>query len=114
MNKRQRKKREKKYLPVIADEFNLMTMTQEELKQAMKDYLKFREKYAFCKHYRDLKNAKKNHKFYIQYFYPTGKQFNDYMQKVASISCSRRGKPIIVKQSVEDFSVKNTLKKQGD
>ncbi|MEK5358061.1 hypothetical protein [Paenibacillus sp. FSL L8-0709] len=38
MKKRQYKKNQKKYIPVIADEFNLMLMTDEEREQAWKGY----------------------------------------------------------------------------
>ncbi|MEY8345577.1 hypothetical protein [Niallia circulans] len=49
MNKRQRKKRMKKYLPIIADEVNLLSMTDNEREQAFKDYENFKEKFAYKK-----------------------------------------------------------------
>lgn len=81
MNKRQRKKKEKKYLPIIADEFNLMTMTEEEREQAMKDYDKFREKYAFCKTYKQLKEGKP-----LRYYFPTGQQFTNSMRELSGVT----------------------------
>lgn len=59
MKKRQYKKNQKKYILVIADEFNLMLMTDEERKQAWKGYEEYRRRYAFRKKYSDLK--KLNH-----------------------------------------------------
>jgi hypothetical protein len=55
MNKRQMKKKQKKYLPIIADESNLMTMTDSEKNKADEDFNKFRERYAFRKKYNDMK-----------------------------------------------------------
>ncbi|CAK7051879.1 hypothetical protein [Tissierella sp.] len=55
MNKRQRKKRNKKYLPVIADEVNLISMSDEEYKNAIDGYKDFRKKYAYRKKYKNLK-----------------------------------------------------------
>lgn len=75
MKKRQRKKNEKKYITIIADEFNLLTMSDEEREKAYKDYMKFRQLYAFKKKYRDLKNAK-----HLIYYFPVGHSIQQKIQ----------------------------------
>lgn len=82
MNKRQRKKREKKYLPVIADEYNLLTMNEQEREEAWKEYYKFRKRYAFCKTYKELKEGKP-----LRYYFPCGEQYNKFISQL-SRSCS--------------------------
>jgi len=96
MNKRQAKKKRKKYLPVIADEFNLITMTNEEKESAIADYMKFVEKYAYRKHYRDLKGK------CLYYSYPSSKAMAETFRKLASVARKTNSKPIMVTQSLDD------------
>lgn len=98
MNKRQRKKKEKKYLPIIADEFNLLTMTDEEREKAFADYEKFREKYAYRKRYKDLKKGKR-----LRYYYPIGKKYAESLTELNNITRSGESKPITVTQSLDDL-----------
>lgn len=79
MNKRQKKKKEKKYLLIIADEFNLLTMTEEEKKEAFKGYNRYRERFAYRKRYKDLKNDKP-----LQYYFPVGRNFSNAMSVLSN------------------------------
>lgn len=64
VRKRQKKKNSKKYLRIFLDEAPLLYMTIEERQIAHKEYLKYLEKYAFRKQYKDLKDQK-NTLYYI-------------------------------------------------
>lgn len=99
MNKRQRKKNQNKFLPIHADESNLLTMTEEEQKQAWIDYLKFRERHAYCKKYRRLKEFKKNSKQKMVFYqFPESKTTSDFLKEISNV-CRR--KPI-EKRGVRD------------
>ena len=96
MKKRQRKKNEQKYLPVFADEFNLMTMTSAEQEQVLKDMEAFRKRQAFRKRYKDLKEGKP-----LRYFFPLGDSFKGNLQEISKLG---KKKPYLtVTQSSEDF-----------
>lgn len=95
MNKRHRKKREQKYLPVIADEVNFCTMTKEEIAQAIKDKEEYRKKYGYRKKYKDLKGK------CLIYYYPMGKEHRNWMLKVAN-RCRKKSSYTIT-QSINDF-----------
>lgn len=108
MNKRQKKKKEKKYLPIIADEANLLTMTPEERKKAHDDYKRFREKYAYRKKYRDLKTGET-----LRYFYPTGKKYTDALIKLSKVGNSANGENaqfVTVTQSIRTINDKTDIK----
>lgn len=81
MRKRQRKKNEKKYLPVICDEFNLILMTAEEREEAWRQYESFRKKYAFRKRYKDLKKQR-----CIYFYMPMSKSVSAFFQSIAQRS----------------------------
>ena len=98
MNKRQLKKKQNKYLPVIADEITLLTMTEEERKKAFKEFLRFRERFAYRKRYKDLKRKKA-----LVYVYPIGKKFSETLQKTSNLARGPR-KTLEVTQSLEDFN----------
>ncbi|MCM3443978.1 MULTISPECIES: hypothetical protein [Metabacillus] len=97
MKKRQKKKNKKKYLPIIADEFNLTTMTREELEQANKDYQEYRERYAFRKKYKDLNEGKS-----LYHSFPVGQKVTNTLKELSSIARSAR-KSSTVTQSIDDF-----------
>jgi hypothetical protein len=101
MNKRQLKKRNKKCLPVIADEFNLITMTNKEREEAVTDYLMFVRKYAYRKHYKDLKMTGK----YLIYAYPVSKSMREAFSKLSSFKRIPRSQSnmTVATQSVDDF-----------
>lgn len=100
MHKRQKKKNKKKYLPIIADEAYLLTMTDEERTSADKDYMAYRERYAFRKKYKDLKHGKPLH-----YYFPLGQKFSESMKELSTVA-RRNRKPntgTTVSQSIKDF-----------
>lgn len=80
MNKRQAKKEHKKVIYPLIDEFNLLTLNEEEYKQAMKEFYEYAYKHLHYKHYRDKnKPYIKNH---IPIFsFPVGKAFSEYITK---------------------------------
>lgn len=84
MNKRQRKKQEKKYLPIIADEGNLLTMTPRERMKAWSDYKKFREKYARKKRKKDLKEYES-----LRYYFPVGEEYANTINKLNKLSMNK-------------------------
>lgn len=102
MKKRQRKKNEKKYLPIFADEFALLTMTDEERKKAHEDYLKYRKRYAFRKKYNDLKRGKGRPKS-ITYFYPLGSKFVRSTNELARRTRKNYVPSLTVTQSLSDI-----------
>lgn len=61
MNKRKRKKMERKCLLIVPDETGLLMMSEEEKAVAYKDFLKFRKQYGYKRKYKDLKNNKTLH-----------------------------------------------------
>lgn len=73
MNKRQSKKSQKKVTRLLVDEMNLLTLSEEECKAAMKDFEKFEQKHCRYKHYKD-KDKYKNSGFGI-YRFPVGKEY---------------------------------------
>lgn len=98
MNKRQKKKKEKKYLPIIADEANLLTMTSEEREKAFDDYERFREKYAYRKKYKDLKEGEP-----LRYYFPIGNKYADEFKIMSDIARSKDQKFVTVTQSLDDL-----------
>lgn len=99
MKKRQKKKNQKKYLPIIADEFNLATMTSEEVEQAYKNYEEFRERYAFRKKYKDLKEGKP-----LYYAFPLGQKFSETLKEISFVGRSRNtGDTFTVTQRIDDL-----------
>ena len=97
MNKRQRKKKMKKYLPIIADEANLLTMTDNEREQAFKDYENYKEKFAYKKNYKNFKEGKPLH-----YFFPVSQRLNDFLTSVSSVARGTSN-TIKVTQTMNDF-----------
>ncbi|CAI6330837.1 hypothetical protein [Bacillus subtilis] len=89
MNKRQKKKKEKKYLPIRVDEFNLTTMTYKEREKAYRDFMKFRERYAFCKTYKELKE-KLNECNILSYHFSVGEKFSNNMKSFYDMTKTTR------------------------
>ncbi|MBC1937802.1 hypothetical protein HCA69_15640 [Listeria grandensis] len=103
MNKRQWKKKQGKYLPLFPDEYNLVAMTDAERKQAIDDFMAYREKYAFRKRYKDLKNDSKNGNI-LFYSYPVGATYAAIMKKMRDARLPRTNlEPIIVVQTLADL-----------
>ena len=86
LRKRQRKKNSKKYLRVVMDEAPLLCMTLEEQQNAYKEFLYYREKYAFRKKYKELKNQK--HTLY--YIPPVSKKAKDWIDTVSAVGRRNR------------------------
>lgn len=97
MKKRQKKKNQKKYLPIIADEVNLLTMTNEEREQAFKDYERFRERYVYRLKYKDLKEGKP-----LFYVFPAGAKFSNAIKEIYSVARRARKRTTVI-QSINDF-----------
>lgn len=98
MKKRQRKKNEKKYITIYVDEFNLITMTDEERKQAWDDYLKYRKKYAFRKRYKDLKTSKP-----LMYIFPPSQSMGSFISEISKRSRKGNQPGTTVYQNQNDF-----------
>lgn len=101
MNRRQKKKSSKKVLPIFADEFNLLTMTPEELKEAFADCEHYRQRYGFRKKYSNLKHH------FLRYFYPCGETFKKECSALNSLFRAH-GEPVIVTQSLPGVKPSNT------
>lgn len=103
MNKRQKKKREKKKILIVADEFNLSTMTDEEREEAWKGYEEFCKRYAYLKKYKDLKENKQ-----LYYSFPPGKASSEWIKNIARRARKNENETpfthgYIVTQSINDF-----------
>lgn len=100
MNKRQLKKRRKKCLPVIADEANLLIMTDEERSEAYKEYQNFVRNYSYRKKYKNLKGK------HLVYFYPVGKKIGDFINEMGKRcrkgTVDKKESPMVT-QSLNDF-----------
>ncbi len=105
MNKRQLKKRNKKCLPVIADESILLIMTTEENKQAIKDMQSYRLKYGYRKKYKDLKGK------YLSYCYPVGKATADYLNRMIRLARGKTPTSIVIQNFDE---IEKSIEKSYD
>lgn len=94
MNKRQMKKKRKKYLPVLADEVPLLLMTSEEQEQALREFSLFRKRYAYRKTYEKLKKCKG-----LCYFYSAPQKNSDYLKNLFHLS-RKYGTPMAATQSL--------------
>lgn len=100
MNKRQKKKRKKKYLPVIADEFNLLSMSDEEREKAYRDYENFVRRYAYRMKYKNLKGK------FLTYYFPVGQNSSKYLTEVSDRCRRERKKPLCtITQGISDFNI---------
>lgn len=86
----------------MADEFNLLNMTDEEREEALKGYKNFVQKYAYRKKYKDLKERK-----ILFYSFPLGKSSREWINSIVSIGRRTRKTPNTaihtVTQSLDDF-----------
>lgn len=87
MNKRQAKKYRKKVIYPIIDEFNLLTLNQEELDKARKDFEEYCLKHRRYKKYRD-KNKIMNEPCF--YRYPVGKAVSDFYERMFLLGRGRK------------------------
>lgn len=99
MNKRQAKKYRKKVVYPIIDEFNLLTLNQEELDKAIKDFDEYCIKHRHYKHYKDKKKIMNEP---CLYSYPVGKSAIGFYEKMFSLT-RKYTKSIRVTQSIDDL-----------
>lgn len=83
MNRRQRKKKEKNYLPLMIDEFTLLSLTDEERKKALDVYAHNRERSAYKKKYSDLKEGNDKLLFYT---FPTENKLSIKIEETLRIA----------------------------
>lgn len=89
MNKRQAKKVRKKVVYPLVDEFNLISMNAEEIKDAYKEYDDYVQKHFRYFHYRD------RHKVAMKpclYRYPIGEAVSGYYEEVLKLKTMFRDK----------------------
>lgn len=85
MNKRQKKKMEKKTLPLLADEYPLLTMTTSELEVALDQAEKYRKKYGYRKKYSSLKKEK-----FLHYTYSIGQNYLEMHNEIFEMATARK------------------------
>ncbi|KGL46324.1 hypothetical protein EP56_01665 [Listeriaceae bacterium FSL A5-0209] len=113
MNKRQWKKKQEKYLPILSDEYSLVTMTDAEQKKAIEDFKTYREKHAFRKRYKELKNDLK-HGQALFYSYPEGATHAAFRKKLWDVGLPKtKVDPIIVVQKLSDLEACYGTKEEG-
>lgn len=94
MNKRQLKKRNKKHIPVIGDEFNLLTMTDKEREESYKEYEEFVRRYTYRKKYKNLKKRA------LFYYYPVGEIESASVDELSSKCRKSTGKDSASKHTI--------------
>ncbi|MBO0587589.1 MULTISPECIES: hypothetical protein [unclassified Sporosarcina] len=77
-----------------------MTMTNEESEAAFKGYKDFRERFAFRKKYKDLKEGKP-----LRYYFSPGQKLNDYVKELSCVSrrVRKSNTVTVATQSINDF-----------
>lgn len=90
MNKRQCKKAYKKVVYPLVDEMNLLTLSEEEYKKAIKDFNEYVFKYCKYKHYKD-KNKVFCKRTACGYHFPVGEATKTLMESI--LMTARRYKP---------------------
>jgi len=81
MNKRQAKKARRKVVPPFADEMNLLTLSDEEYKEAMKEFDDFIWKNCRYFHYKD-----KYKKPMLRYIFPAGQKYREFIEHMIKTS----------------------------
>lgn len=84
MNKRQAKKYIKKVSYLLVDELNLLTLSEEERKQAREDFHRYVQKHCKYKHYKDKYKCLNT----SIYRYPVGKMYQQQMEQMLKTVCS--------------------------
>lgn len=100
MNKRQAKKAHKKVVYPLIDEYNLLTLDEDEYKKAKADFEKYIFQHFRYKHYKD--KYKLSRKF-CTYVYPVGKAYREKMEQKLQKAKKYKIDTIIVYQSLEDL-----------
>lgn len=103
MNKRQIKKKNK-LSHYIADEYNLIGMSPDELGKVMEDAERFRKKYCYIKKYKNRSCKLK------KYFYPTPQAIQKSFSELAPLLHSGKPKYTYVYQNIEDLNRRFMMK----
>ena len=105
MNKRKKKKQLKKCFCPLADEFGLLTMTQEEILDFRKEMRQYSLRHFSYKHYKDKEKARKRALQHPTIYAPVGKQYADEMIQMAKLVRGYDIKPIIVEQNISQLTL---------
>ena len=97
MNKRKRKKMERKCLVMVPDETRLLMMTEQERAVAYEDFLKFKKQYGYKRKYKDLKNAKPLH-----YIFPL--KITE-LEKEIFKRCRRSGMNLMIQHKTNELNL---------
>ena len=89
MNKRQAKKTRKKVVYPLVDEFNLISMTAEEIKDAYKEYNDYVQKHFRYFHYQDRRKVAMKP---CLYRFPVGEAVRKYCDEILKLKTVFRSK----------------------
>ena len=89
-NKRKYKKRMQKYFIPIADEFNVLTMTEEEKKDWYKQLDEYGRRNFHYKHYRDKDDVLRRAMSHPTIYAPVGATHRSYIQELHNLCVSPR------------------------
>lgn len=103
MNKRQVKKMHKKVIYPFVDEMNLLTLSQEELENAIADFNDYVFKHCRYKHYKDKEIISKR---FCLYTFPVGESVRNYYETILSRAASYQGDVGTINQTIEDLKSK--------
>ena len=82
-------------MPILADEANLLTMTDEEFIEAIREAKLYRQKYGYRKKYKNLKGK------CLRYHYPVGNGMKESFERHMNLSRRREGEPTVVVQNID-------------
>ena len=101
MNKRQAKKAAKKVVYPLVDEFNLLTMDNEERKAAIDDFNAYAQKHYRYFHYKDKYKKVRTPCYYC---FPVGKKYAEQLVKMTDLYRSQKPSGIVISQSIQDLT----------
>lgn len=102
MNKRQAKKARKKVVYPLIDEFNLISMTEEERKAAWKDFDNYVQKCYRYYHYRDKYKVARKPCFYS---FPVGEAAKKHFEEMLKHMRKYEISPVTVVQDLNQLRV---------
>lgn len=103
MNKRQAKKAAKKVTYPLVDEMNLLTLSPEEYKTAMKDFDEYIQKHCRYKHYKD---KWKKGGIPFSYHFPVGETFKKKFEETLKTVRGYQTNTKIALESIEQIKEK--------
>ena len=83
MNKRQLKKYRNKVIYPLIDEMNLLTLNQDELKEAIEGFERYCMRHYHYKHYKDREKLMNKRCYYC---YPVGERTREFMRMATSLT----------------------------